>query len=107
MTHPDDYSAWQPRLAVAKAAEHMNTHAPSNLTTTTERDNYRKLVNPPRPPLVSDYQRRLNEEAEQLPCSQGFGTGKNSRHWIPATLTGCVRCGSEAQDILNDQEHNA
>lgn len=57
--------------------------------------------NRPRPELVSLEQQEINEDAQLLKCSEGFGTGKNSRHWIPATLTGCCRCGTEAIDILD------
>lgn len=34
-------------------------------------------------------------------CPNGFGTGKNSRHWFPGTLTGCARCGSDAVDLAS------
>lgn len=60
---------------------------------------------PPRPQHVDDAQQAINARAEELPCPDGFGTGKNSRHWCPPTGDGCVRCGLDSQAILEaDQE---
>lgn len=51
-----------------------------------------------------DEQIALNERARVLRCPKGFGDAAGSLHLIPATLTGCARCGREAIDILADEE---
>ena len=62
-----------------------------------DQPSYRKLDR------QSDEQIALNERARVLKCPEGFGDAAGSRHFIPATLTGCARCGREAIDILKEE----
>ncbi len=109
-----DWSNWNPAARVAKAAQKVKRPDLS-------KDARPARVPPaprippftPTPPRAAPEPRTDAEEAavrtaQEWPCPEGFGTGKNSRHWFPGTLTGCARCGREAltltQPPLTDLE---
>ena len=104
----DGYADWNPSDKIAEARRKMieakDQPAPVKRYTAPPAPHIPRFDPgsvPPPPEPVSPEQQALNEVANTFACSEGFGTGKGSRHWIPATETGCCRCGKEAQDILN------
>ena len=75
----DDYTNWRPGSTIAKTSEVY-----TNLVTNKRRRELRKAA-PPRPPEQQAIVDRLQTE----PCAASPGF----THWIPPTMTGCVRPG--------------
>ena len=115
-----DYDAWAPgaqvRAAmrkVAAEAEHQPVKRPDYSKPDAKRSTvppapaiprFDPATMPRKPEPVTPEQQALNAQAEQLPCPQGFGSGKHSRHWCPPTMDGCCRCGSTSADILDNAQ---
>lgn len=87
------FATWNPAKHVREAYEAAHQAAP-----VIERKPAKNRPAPARPAPVDDHQLALNTEAAQLPCP----SAPRFTHWLPVTLTACIRCGREAATIINE-----
>ena len=75
----DDYTNWHPGSILANSANRY-----TDLVTNKRRSELRKAV-----PARTPEQQALVDQLQSQPCAAAPGF----RHWIPPTMTGCVRPG--------------